>query len=342
MAWTKLGRTRCKEAENGEFVISSTEKGLKEAWFPSFNDLTKIFNDLPPSINLGALMCKEGLTRDETMTLMVFFSEHPSFKAKLDGPPLVLVKDDSIPSKSYDTVGIEKVSIHPTANVRMHRSKEDVERMAKSIEDDGFGYPLRVVANDGRYPELHQYLCFDGGFRLDAAKMAGAKKVPIQIEQEVTELELVLRSFDSDDKVVPLTAIEEAKVFEKVLAKVGSKEEVANRVGRTSDYVEKRLKLLELPKNVQEMVLTKKLSANEAHEIACQPKKLQQKITERKLDEKKETKVKKKKGTGIFLDDLPQGLLDSLKELAKDEGVKVKQYIVRILDDFVKSKGFKS
>ena len=168
-------------------------------------------------------------------------------------------------------VDTDKISVHPL-NVRKFRGKEDITRIAESIKQRSMEYPIKVVrGSDGGF------LCYDGGFRLKAAKLLGEKEVPIIVEEGKSELEIVLQSFDAEDKSVPLTPIEEAEVFDYLSKHLGSLEEVAKKVGRHLKYIKERIALLRLIDRWKKLVLEGKLKWLAAYRLSKETKRIQAK-----------------------------------------------------------------
>lgn len=169
------------------------------------------------------------------------------------------------------SVAIGKISEHPL-NVRMFRSQEDIERIAKSIKEKGFEYPIKVVLgkNNG-------YLCYDGGYRLEAAKILGLTKVPIIIETVQSDSELVLKSFDIGDKHVPLNPLEEANAF-SYLIKTHSIGQIAKKIQRKPTYIKQRLTLSQLVSRAKKKVLMGWMQWLAAYRLARKPKEIQEKV----------------------------------------------------------------
>lgn len=179
-------------------------------------------------------------------------------------------------------VSINRVSAHPL-NVRLVRTGENITRLAESIRRRGMEYSIKVI-QDSKNPS--KYLCYDGGYRLEAAKEARLKEIRIEIENIADEAELIMRSFDSADKAVPLNPIEEAKAFKVLLDKIGDIEKVGEAIGRHWKYVKERLALLNLVKKARELVLHGKMTWLPAYNLSKHPRHVQGKVL--KLIEKDE------------------------------------------------------
>lgn len=173
-------------------------------------------------------------------------------------------------------VPIDAVSVHPL-NVRMARTDDNISRLANSIKRRGQEYPLKVIPNP-KNPA--KYLCYDGGYRLEATKIAKIGRVWIEIEDVKNEAELVIRSFDSADKAVPLNPLEEARAFKFLMDKLGDIEKVGDAVGRHWRYVKERLALLNLIAKAKQLVLSEKMTWLPAYVLSKHPKHVQGKALE--------------------------------------------------------------
>ena len=126
--------------------------------------------------------------------------------------------------------------IKQKGNVRVDMG--DLTELTASIRDRGVLQPL-IVQEDGTLVDGHR--------RLAAAKAAGLKMVPVQIEKEMgpegrseMQLETVLHRKD-------LTPIEEAQAYAEYMksAKCGA-DSLAAKVHKREDYVDRRLQLVQL------------------------------------------------------------------------------------------------
>ncbi|MCG6949288.1 MAG: ParB/RepB/Spo0J family partition protein [Acidobacteria bacterium] len=138
-----------------------------------------------------------------------------------------------------------------------------LEELAASIRRHGVLQPV-VVSEGG--PD--RYVLITGERRLRAARLAGLETVPAVIRErleDVAQLELALvENLQRRD----LTPMEEARAFESLRAGLGlSQQEIANRVGMDRSTVANSLRLLRLPREVQELVESGDLSAGHARAL---------------------------------------------------------------------------
>ena len=107
---------------------------------------------------------------------------------------------------------------------------------------------------------IQGYDLIAGERRLRASKLAGLKDIPAIIvdfdDQEMMEIAL-LENIQRED----LNVIEEAKAYEKLIQRLGyTQEQLAHRVGKSREHITNLLRLLKLPEDVQEYVVSKQLS----------------------------------------------------------------------------------
>jgi ParB family transcriptional regulator, chromosome partitioning protein len=164
--------------------------------------------------------------------------------------------------------GRHKYFLCPVEELRPHgqqpRKNFDDAKMAElvaSIREKGVIQPL-VVRHAGDH-----YQIIAGERRWRAAQRAGLKDVPVVI-QDVSEdwaLEMALiENIQRED----LNPIEEAEAYRHLMANFGlSQEEVAKRVGKDRSTVANALRLLRLPRSVQQDVMAGRLSMGHARAL---------------------------------------------------------------------------
>ncbi len=144
---------------------------------------------------------------------------------------------------------------------RKNFKEESLSELANSILENGVISPIiiRLVGN--------QYEIIAGERRWRAAKLAGLKQVPVIIknidDQKVLEISIVENVQRQD-----LNAIEEAEAIERLISEFSySHEKVAASIGKSRSHVSNILRLLKLPKEVQEMIASEKISMSHARAI---------------------------------------------------------------------------
>ena len=178
---------------------------------------------------------------------------------------------------------------------------EALNDLAESIKEHGVFQPIIVKKS------IKGYEIIAGERRVRASKLAGLEKIPAIIrnlnDEQMMEIAL-LENLQREN----LSAIEEAVAYKSMIEKLNlTQEELSKKVGKSRSHITNILGLLRLPKEVQEMVATNKLSMGHARvlskledndkilEMARQI--VERKIPVRELEQQAEDKAKKVKIT---------------------------------------------
>ena len=176
---------------------------------------------------------------------------------------------------------------------------EALNDLAESIKEHGVFQPIIVKKS------IKGYEIIAGERRVRASKLAGLEKIPAIIrnlnDEQMMEIAL-LENLQREN----LSAIEEAVAYKSMVEKLNlTQEELSKKVGKSRSHITNILGLLRLPKEVQEMVATNKLSMGHARvlsklednekilEMARQI--VERKIPVRELEQQAEDKAKKVK-----------------------------------------------
>lgn len=157
-------------------------------------------------------------------------------------------------------VEIEKIIPNPH-QPRLSFNEEKLEELANSIKNHGIIQPL-IVSSKGNGYEL-----ITGERRLQAAKIAGLQKVPVIVRdaEEKEKLELALiENIQRHD----LNCVEEARAYKKLHDEYQmSQEEVADKVGKSRSAVANKMRLLNLPVEIQRALTEEKITEGHAKAI---------------------------------------------------------------------------
>lgn len=156
---------------------------------------------------------------------------------------------------------IDRISANPN-QPRKSFDDEALEGLAESIRNQGILQPLTVEeVVPGRYSIIA------GERRFRAAKLAGLEKVPVIISK-MAEVQRIEASLIENIQREDLNAIEEAAAFDYLMKKSGyTQEEVAKKVGKSRSSVANSLRLLSLPDEVKDDVISGAMSAGHARAI---------------------------------------------------------------------------
>jgi ParB family transcriptional regulator, chromosome partitioning protein len=165
---------------------------------------------------------------------------------------------------------LELESVRP--NAMQPRSRFDPEKLAElaaSIRENGVLQPVIVRRGGGGYELIA------GERRWRAAQQAGLARIPALVQEATDEkmLELALVENLQRDELNPL---EEAHAYQLLLEQFRlTQEEVARRVGRSRAAVTNTLRLLRLPRPVQQSLLAGEISMGHARALVPLPQRLQ-------------------------------------------------------------------
>lgn len=134
----------------------------------------------------------------------------------------------------------------------------DLTELSASIASVGILQPLLVcLAEDGTF----DIIC--GERRWSAAAAAGLDEVPCMIEDlDASERQLIMLIENLQRS--SLSKLDEARAFKRLLDLGFSQRDISARVGKSTAHICRRLKLLSLPPDVQEMVAEQRMAVDTA------------------------------------------------------------------------------
>lgn len=133
-----------------------------------------------------------------------------------------------------------------------------LNELAESIKDHGIIQPLVVVKKDNGYELIA------GERRLRAAKIAGLSKVPVvvRVADNKEKLELALIENIQRENLNP---IDLARSYKQLLEEFHlTQEETAKQLGKSRSSVANTLRLLNLPSEIQDGLMTEKITEGHA------------------------------------------------------------------------------
>ena len=166
-----------------------------------------------------------------------------------------------ISPSSFQDIALSRI-VPPKTPLRERADDEDVVTLADSIKKIGLLHPILVRKVGDKY----QVVC--GHRRFLACKMAGLEKVKCIVthDSEESDLEKMLAENIARKDMSPL---EEAHFFNEAIEKLDhTPHSLAETIGRTTDYVKKRLKILKWPPELQEAVHKKFINMAVGEQLA--------------------------------------------------------------------------
>ncbi|MCC2071243.1 ParB/RepB/Spo0J family partition protein [Staphylococcus epidermidis] len=169
--------------------------------------------------------------------------------AYTDDQRLKMNNDDSV-----QFIALELIRPNPY-QPRKTFEEERLNDLALSIQQHGILQPIVLRQT------VQGYYIVVGERRFRASQLAGLTEVPAIIKELSDEdmMELaIIENLQRED----LNAIEEAESYKKMMTDLNiTQQEVARRLGKSRPYIANMLRLLQLPKNVAQMVQQGALSS---------------------------------------------------------------------------------
>lgn len=175
-----------------------------------------------------------------------------------------------IPNDEFDdgdrSAGLANISIETIVSNKKQPRKffndDKIAELAQSISEHGVVQPI-VVKKQGD----NSYLIVAGERRWRAAKLAGLKTLPVIIKDysEKTVMEVALiENLQRED----LNPVEEAMAYKSLVDEFDlTQDEVAKKIGKSRSAIANTLRLLNLPEQVKEMLITGKITAGHGRAI---------------------------------------------------------------------------
>ena len=220
-------------------------------------------------------------------------------------------------------IDIDELRVNPYQPRKVFDEKA-LKELSDSIKEHGVFQPIIVKKS------IKGYEIVAGERRYRASKLAGLKTIPAIIrdfnDEQMMEIAL-LENLQREN----LTAIEEAEAYKAMIETLSlTQEELSQKVGKSRSHITNILGLLRLPKEVQEMVNSSKISMAHARILSKMDdedkiKNLASKIVEEKINVRdlediskdpeitKKNKIERKKVSNEYkyVEDLLQEKLDA-------------------------------
>lgn len=184
-----------------------------------------------------------------------------------DSPRKDISKEIGVPAASavqddFLEVPIEKIATNPQ-QPRHDFDEKELQELADSIKEHGIIQPLIVQKIA---PE--QYELIAGERRLKAAGLAGLKLVPVIVREETGEREKLELALIENVQRHDLNVLEEARAYKKLMEEFDlTQEEIAARVAKSRSAVANKIRLLNLPVEIQRALADGRLSEGHARSI---------------------------------------------------------------------------
>jgi ParB family chromosome partitioning protein len=143
--------------------------------------------------------------------------------------------------------------------------EESIAELARTIQTHGMIQPIVVRRRDGHYELIA------GERRWRAVKMLGWKTIPAII-RDMNDAQTASAALIENLQREGLTPIEEAVAYQQLLELHGlTQESLAQRLGKGQSTIANKLRLLHLPKEVQEALLRRTITERHARALLALP-----------------------------------------------------------------------
>jgi ParB family chromosome partitioning protein len=158
-------------------------------------------------------------------------------------------------------ISIEDVTPNPY-QPRIQMNNESLAELAASIKEKGVVQPILV-----RSMGTDKYEIIAGERRFRACKMVGLPEVPA-IVKEVNDTEAMAIAITENIQREDLNAVELARAYSSLMNEFNlTQEQLAQSVGKSRPAVANMMRLLQLPQEIQENILSGKISMGHARAL---------------------------------------------------------------------------
>lgn len=207
-------------------------------------------------------------------------------------------------ARNLKHIPIEFLSGSPK-NPRKTFRDEDLEELSKSIKEKGLLQPL--VVRKGKTSNNYEIVA--GERRWRAAQKAGIHEIPVLI-RDLSDGEMLEIALIENIQRADLNPIEEASGYSQLVEEFGyTQQQLAESLGKSRSHIANMLRLLNLPRSVQDRVEMGELSAGHARALvaAKEPEKLAEEMVRRGLSVREAEQLTRK----------PSERIDSKPSIAK-------------------------
>jgi ParB family chromosome partitioning protein len=157
---------------------------------------------------------------------------------------------------------VEKILPNPRQpRNRLH--PEGLDELTNSIREHGVLQPLIVTSQESN----GEYTLIAGERRLQAARLAGLRSVPVIVRQATDQQRLELAIIENVQRA-DLSALEEAEAYRQLAEDFHlSHEDIAERVGKSRVAITNTLRLLRLPDSIKNALVEKRITEGHARAL---------------------------------------------------------------------------
>ena len=232
------------------------------------------------------------------------------------------------PQLSQVMISLDDIRPNPY-QPRKHFDEEKLNELAQSIKEHGIFQPVILKSS------IQGYEIVAGERRCRAAQIVGLTEVPAIIveftDQQMMEIAL-LENIQRED----LNAIEEAQAYSTMMKKLNiTQEELAKRVGKSRAHIANTVRLLKMPKKLQQYVLDGALTMGHIKPLITIDEKKALEVAQKAINENLSVRAVEDIVKGIKLQDAKKAKpkVEKPKEYQYVEGLLRKKYRTKIKVD---------
>ncbi len=160
----------------------------------------------------------------------------------------------------FAEIEVDRIKANPF-QPRMKFDDQTIEGLARSIKETGVVQPVVVV------PEEDHYKIIVGERRWRAAQKAGLKKIPVLIRNVPKEKQLEISLIENIHRE-ELNPLEIAQAYQRLIDEQKyTQQELAEKVGMDRTSVTNYLRLLKLPREIQDDLVEDRISMGHARAL---------------------------------------------------------------------------
>ena len=232
------------------------------------------------------------------------------------------------PEMAQNMIAVDEIRPNPY-QPRKHFDEEKLNELAQSIKEHGIFQPVILKSS------IQGYEIVAGERRCRAAQIVGLTEVPAIIveftDQQMMEIAL-LENIQRED----LNAIEEAQAYSTMMKKLNiTQEELAKRVGKSRAHIANTVRLLKMPKKLQQYVLDGALTMGHIKPLITIDEKKALEVAQKAFNENLSVRAVEDIVKGIKLQDAKKAKpkVEKPKEYQYVEGLLRKKYRTKIKVD---------
>ncbi|MDF3820928.1 ParB/RepB/Spo0J family partition protein [Leptospira sp. 96542] len=184
---------------------------------------------------------------------------------------LIPVNENNVELSKDESTGLREIrvsEIFPNPHQpRKQFSDQSIQELSNTIQEHGVIQPIVVQKN----PSGSGFVLVAGERRLRATKLAGFSKIPA-IVRELSEADTMELALIENIQRENLNPMDEAQAYQNIIDKRGLKiTDLATRVGKNRATISNLIRLLSLPKSIQDLVKEGKMTEGQARPLLSIP-----------------------------------------------------------------------